>query len=109
MVQKGEWSLKDRFFRGSKGITFIQRAPLVKMVPGLGFKASQIRTLWWNGLSMEEGVLIDNMKGTLLDYTIAGGKIIALRSPLFGIKAGNILKGESPIQRELLMYSLKGN
>jgi hypothetical protein len=109
MVERGEWSVKDRLFKGSKGITFIQRVPLVKMVPGLGFRESQIRTLWWNGLSMEEGVLIDNMKGTLLDYTIAGGRIIALRSPLFGFKAGNILKGENPVQTELLLYSLKGN
>lgn len=109
MVERGEWSVKDRLFKGSKGITFIQRVPLVKMVPGLGFRESQIRTLWWNGLSMEEGVLIDNMKGTLLDYTIVGGRIIALRSPLFGFKAGNILKGENPVQTELLLYSLKGN
>jgi hypothetical protein len=79
------------------------------MMKSLGFKKSQVRNLWWNGLSMQEGVLVDNIEGTLFDYTVEGDKLFVLASPLFGIKAENILKGENPLQTELFIYKMKGN
>jgi hypothetical protein len=57
---------------------------------------------------MEEGVLVDNIKGTLLDYVVAGDKIIVLASPIMGIKFENILKGENPLGSVLYIYSVKG-
>lgn len=57
---------------------------------------------------MEEGILIDNIKGTLFDYTVSGDKIIVISSPPMGIKPENILKGENPIKTELSIYLLKG-
>jgi hypothetical protein len=105
MVEKGEWSVKDRLFLENNGVLFVNRIPLLKIIKGLWYKRSQIKNLWWNGLSMEENVLIDNISGTILDYTIAGDKIIILASPLFGIKPGNILKGENPIKTILYIYS----
>jgi hypothetical protein len=56
---------------------------------------------------MEEGVFIDNISGSILDYNVAGSKIFVLASPIFGIKAGNILKGENPLQTTLYVYSIK--
>jgi hypothetical protein len=81
---------------------------LLEAVRGFGYKSSQIKRLWWNGLSMEEGVLIDNIKGSILDYISAGDKIIILVSPMFGIKPWNILKGENPLKTMLYIYSIKG-
>jgi len=92
----------------NREILLVKRIPLLEMVKGLGYKSSQIKNLWWNGLSMEEGVLVDDIKGTVLDYTLAGDKIIVLASPVFGIKPGNILKGESPLKTVLYIYSIKG-
>jgi hypothetical protein len=108
MVERGEWAIKDRLFLRNKESLFIKRIPLLGLVKGLGYKSSQIKRLWWNGLSMEEGVLIDDIKGSILDYTSAGDKIIVLVSPLFGIKAGNILKGENPLKTMLYIHSIKG-
>ena len=108
MVDRGEWSIKDRLCRKNRDILYVKRIPLLDMLQGIGYKKSQIRILRWNGLSMEDDVLIDNIGGTLLDYAVDHDKIIVLASPLFGIKPGNILKGESLGNTELLIYPLKG-
>jgi hypothetical protein len=109
MVDKGEWAVKDRLFLlGNRNAIFVKRIPLLEMVKGLGYKSSQIKILLWNGLSMEESVLIDDIKGSILDYTVEGDKMLVLTSPLFGIKPGNILKGENPLGTILYIYSIKG-
>jgi hypothetical protein len=51
---------------------------------------------------------VDDIKGTLLDYAVAGDNIIVLSSPFLGIKFENILKGENPLGTELSIYSVKG-
>lgn len=108
IVERGEWAIKDRLFLRNREVLLVERIPLLKMVKGLGYRSSKIKNLWWNGLSMEEGVLIDNIKGTVLDYAPTGDKIIVLVSPMFGIKPGNILKGENPLRTVLYIYSIKG-
>lgn len=108
MVDKGEWAVKDRLFNLNGKISFVIRVPLLGIVKGLGYKSSQVKTLWWNGVSAEEGTLIDDVKGSILDYTVTDDKIIILKSPVLGIKPGNILKGENPLGAELYIYLLKG-
>jgi hypothetical protein len=105
---KGEWSVKDRLSLKNGLILVVDRIPLVSMIKSLGFQKSRIKSLLWNGLSMEENVLVDNIKSTLVDYAVSGDEIMVLASPLFGIKAGNILKGESPLKTELYIYSSGG-
>jgi hypothetical protein len=58
--------------------------------------------------SMDEGVLVDGIKGTLLDYALAGDKMIVLASPFLGVKFENILKGENPLGAMLYIYSVQG-
>ena len=106
-VDRGEWSIKDRLFVINNEVLFVQRNPLIKSMKAIGYKNSQIKNAWWSGLSMEEGTYIDKVSGTILDYNIAGGKIFVLASPMLGIQAGNILKGENPFQTTLYIYSIK--
>jgi hypothetical protein len=108
MIDRGQWSVKDRLLLRNKDILMVDRTPLLEMMRGLGYKSSRIRSLWWNGLSIEESVLVDNISGTIFDYAIAGQKILFLASPIFGIKPGNILKGENPLRTELYIYTVKG-
>jgi hypothetical protein len=108
MVDRGEWAVKDRLFLRKKEVLFVKRVPLLRLIKGFGYKSSQIKSLWWNGLSMDEGVLIDNISGSILDYDVTGGKVIVLVSPMFGIKAGNILQGKNPVKTMLYIYSIKG-
>jgi hypothetical protein len=75
---------------------------------GLGYRKAQIKNIWWNGVSMEEGIVVDDISGTVEDFFVASDKILVLRSPILGIKPENILKGENPLKTELLIYTMKG-
>ncbi|NWF76853.1 MAG: hypothetical protein HXY53_09880 [Nitrospirae bacterium] len=108
MVDRGEWSVKDRLFLKNNKILFIKRIPLLEMVKGIGYRGSQIRTLSWNGLLMEEGVLIKNINGNIHDFIIDGNKVIVLNSPMLGLRPTKILKGENPFGKVLTIYSMKG-
>jgi hypothetical protein len=107
-LDKGQWSVKDRLVPRNRETLVVQRVPLAEMAKGVGYKSSRIKNYWWNGFSMDEGVLVDDIKGTLLDYAVAGDKLIVLASPFLGIKFENILKGENPLGTALYIYSVKG-
>jgi len=107
MVDKGEWSVKDRIFIRNANIISVERQPFLNMIKGLGFRKSIIKSYLWNGMSMEERIMVDNIKGTIFDYTISGDTLLVIASPMFGVKPGNILKGENPLKTELFVYSLK--
>lgn len=108
VIDNGEWSMKDRLFLKNKEAIAIKRIPLVSMAKGLGYKKSQVKALWWTGLSMEEKNLIDDVSGGILDYAVSGDKLMVLSSTLFGIVPKKIFKGENPFVNMLYIYSLKG-
>ena len=107
-LDKGGWSVKDRLVARNREVLVEQRIPLADAVRSIGYKSSRLKNYWWNGFSMDEGVLVDDIKGTALDYAVAGDNILVLSSPFLGIKFDNILKGENPLTTELSIYSVKG-
>lgn len=108
MTDRGEWAIKDRLSIQNREVFVIKRVPFVGMAKGMGYGNSQIRSLWWTGISMEERAVVDNISGTVLDYALEGDRLIVLDRPSFGIKMENIFKGESPLGSALYIYSLKG-
>lgn len=108
MVDRGEWAVKDRLFVRNRESFVVKRIPLADMAKGLGYKASQMKTVWWTGLSMEENVLINGISGGVVDYAFIQDKLVVLSKPLFGLKPQNILKGENPTGSMIYVYSLKG-
>jgi hypothetical protein len=108
MVDRGEWSVKDRLLFKQKDILYVKRIPFLDIVKGFGYKKSQIRSLRWDGHAMEDRTIIDGVDGTILDYAVTNDNIFILASPVFGIKAGNILKGDNPVRKELLIFPLQG-
>lgn len=107
-LDPGVWAVKDRLVKVGREVLVVERIPVAEQARGVGYKGSRIRSYRWNGLSMEEGVLIDGLKGSLLDYSFSGETMAVLTSPLFGIKFGNILKGDNPLGTMLYVYSVKG-
>ncbi|MBA4371599.1 MAG: hypothetical protein C0402_01915 [Thermodesulfovibrio sp.] len=103
-----EWSIKDRMIPAQREVMVVYRVPLTSMLKTAGYKTSSLRTYGWNGIAMEESVTIDDVKGAVLDYAVAGDKLIVLSSPFMGLKFDNILKGESPLGTMLHIYSVKG-
>lgn len=108
VIDNGDWSVKDRLFIKNKEAIAIKRIPLARMAKGLGYKKSQVKALWWTGLSMEEKILIDDVSGGILDYAISGDKLMVLSKTLFGIVPKKIFKGENPFVNMLYIYSLTG-
>ena len=108
MVDKGSWSVKDRLIAKGSEILVPKHIPLAGMARGLGYKNSVLKGLWWNGSNVEERVFLDDIGGDILDYAIAGDRLIVLAKPLFGIRFGNILKGQNPLGTMLYIFSLKG-
>ncbi len=108
MVSRGEWSIKDRLFVRNRESFAVKRIPLASVAKGLGYKSSEIKTLWWTGFSMEENTLVDGISGGVIDFAFYADKLIILSKPLFGLKPKNILKGESPLGSMMYVYSVKG-
>ncbi len=102
------WSVKDRLLQLRGEVLAIRRVPLAQMAKGIGYKKSEIRNYWWSGFSMEEGVLVDSVSGSIQDYALAGDQLMVLASPFLGVKFENILKGENPLGVVLYIYSIKG-
>jgi hypothetical protein len=103
-----EWSIKDRLLQTQREMMVVYRIPLADAIKAAGYKSSKIKSYWWNGIGMEETVTIDSIPGSVLDYAVAGDKVIVLTSPFLGLKFDNILKGESPLGSMLFIYSIKG-
>ncbi|SPQ01750.1 conserved exported hypothetical protein [Candidatus Sulfobium mesophilum] len=108
MAPSVTWSVKDRLLPLRGEVLAVRRVPLAEMARGFGYKKSEIRGYWWNGFSMEEGVLVDGVGGSIRDYALAGDQLMVLASPFMGVKFGNILKGENPLGVVLYIYSVKG-
>ncbi|MEW6117607.1 MAG: VCBS repeat-containing protein [Nitrospirota bacterium] len=108
MQDRGTWSVKDRLLAKESEVLLPKRKPLLGMAKGLGYKSSEIKSLWWNGIDVEERIFIENAGGEVLDYDLAGDRLIVLSRVPWGEKAKGLLKGISPGGVMLYVFSLKG-
>ena len=108
MFERGTWSIKDRLILKDGEVYIPKRKPILGTAKGLGYKESALKALWWNGITVEERDFIDDIGGEIIDYAVTEDRVVVLSKPLFGIKAKNILKGESPLGIMLYIFSTKG-
>lgn len=108
IVEKGYWYIKDKLIRNNNEVFIIKRKPLLTLAKGIGYKSSEIKGFWWNGLSVEERSILGEIGGEILDFAISGDKLYVVVKPLFGINFKNILRGDNPFVTMLYIYSLKG-
>lgn len=108
MVDRGEWAIKDRMLNNYGEILAPFRTPVAGMARGLGYRKSAIKSLLWNGLTVEERTLIDKISGELYDYVFIDNRLVVLSKPLFGVNMANVLKGRSPLGVTLNIYPMKG-
>jgi hypothetical protein len=108
MIESGKWSVKSRLISRYSEVLTIKRKPLFNFVKGIGYAGSEIRSFWWNGISLEERIFVEEVGGELLDFYLAGDRIYAIAKPLLGVNWKNILKGESPFGSTLYVFSTKG-
>ena len=108
MVESGKWHINDRMTRWKNQVLVVRRVPLVKRAKTIGYKSSQLLSCRYDGGIVKETVLVNDIPGKLLDYTVFDNKIAVVSKPALGFKAGNILKGRNPFVKVLQIYSLKG-
>ena len=107
-VDRGRWSVKDRLLLSNNELLAPKRKPILSMAKGLGYWQSSLKGLWWNGSAVEERIFIENAGGDILDYDVAGDRVIVLSKATVSSGAMRIFKGESPFGVMLYIYSLKG-
>jgi hypothetical protein len=108
IIEKGNWSIKDRLLSKNFELFAPKRKPLLGIARGLGYKGSEIISFWWNGNTIEERVFIEEFNEEILDYAILGDRMLVLAKPFLGLQAWKILKGENPLSSKLYIFSTKG-
>jgi hypothetical protein len=112
MLDKGSWSMKDKFVTANSEVLAPLRKALLDMVDikSLGYSSSAVRSFWWNGITVEERSYLDEIDGTILDYTVVGDKLLVLIKPylLSFDTVKTIIKGENPLNIMLYVFSTKG-
>jgi hypothetical protein len=108
MVEKGSWSIKDRLVANNAEVLAPKRKSMLTFARSVGYSGSEIRSFWWNGITVEERGFLEEMSGNILDFTIVGDRILVLVKPYLLGQAKSILKGQNPTGIKLYVFSTKG-
>ncbi|MFQ3574660.1 MAG: hypothetical protein SNJ53_08540 [Thermodesulfovibrionales bacterium] len=108
MIDRGHWSIRDRLIPKAGGVLIPKRNPIFEFTKGLGNKSTDIILLWYNGITVEQNKIVENIAGDLLDYNLHKDRLIVLLKPPFGIKTSNLLKGANPFVNTIQIISIKG-
>ncbi len=100
------WHVTDRMVRVDDRVLVIKRKPLVGKKGNFGYKSSQLWAYRYDGRL--DGSVLLSVRGNVLDYSVLGDKVALLVKPLFRFRAGNILRGRTPLVTTLQIYSIKG-
>jgi hypothetical protein len=93
-----EWFIRDKLFsvnteRGQEVIV-IKKIPVLKGVPGLGVKEVQVYSLWWDGTTMEEELIVKGISGAITDYWLEKNKLFLIAKGNFFTFIKKITSGE---------------
>jgi hypothetical protein len=108
MIEKGNWTLKDRLAANNAEVLAPKRKSMIGFARGVGYSGSEIRSFWWNGITVEERGFLEEISGNILDYTVVGDRILVLIKPFLLGQAKSLLKGQNPMGIKLYVFSTKG-
>jgi len=83
-----EWAIRGRLIsvnteRGQEVIV-VKKIPILSKVPGLGAKEAEVYSLWWDGTTMDERLLLKGISGAITDYLVEKNKLFLIaRGGLF--------------------------
>lgn len=109
---KKEWFVKGRLLtvRTSRGqeIIAVKRVPFAAIVPGAGFKKTEVYSLWWDGGIMEEELILGGINGNITDYWVDGDNLMLIgKLNLLG-SLSKMLSGDFIMGSVLYYYNLAG-
>jgi len=112
VLDKGNWTMKDKFVTANAEVLAVKRNPMFGFVSikSLGYSSSELRSFWWNGITVEERSYLEQVDGTIVDYVVIGDRLLVLVKPylLSFDTAKVLLKGENPAAMMLYLFSTKG-
>jgi hypothetical protein len=108
MIEKGNWTLKDRLVANDAEVLAPKRKAMFNFARSIGYSSAELRSFWWNGISVEETSFLEEIGGNILDYTVVGDRLLVLVKPYLLSSAKDLLKGHNPMGITLYIFSTKG-
>ena len=108
MIEKGSWTLKDRLVAFNAEVLAPKRKAMLNFARSIGYSSAELRSFWWNGISVEETSFLEEIGGNILDYTVIGDRLLVLVKPYLLSNAMDLLKGHNPMGITLYIFSTKG-
>ena len=108
MIEKGSWTLKDRLVAYNSEVLAPKRKAMLNFARSIGYSSAELRSFWWNGISVEETSFLEELGGNILDYTVIGDRLLVLVKPYLLSNAMDLLKGHNPMGITLYIFSNKG-
>ncbi|MBF0472181.1 MAG: hypothetical protein HQK91_05135 [Nitrospirae bacterium] len=68
--------------------------------------ATNIVMLWWDGNTIDNNVIINDINGKLIDYAVSDGWIYVLTKSTFSKETKNFFKGKYPFMTYVQVFSL---
>jgi len=96
-----EWVVRGRLIavqteRGQEVIV-VEHVPYIENMPGvggLGIKEAKVYTLWWDGGTMDEKMVLDDLSGAVSDYRVDGNELFLIARGDFYTFMDNVTSGE---------------
>ncbi len=107
-----EWFVKGRLItvqteRGQEVIA-VKRIPFAAVVPGAGFKKTEVYSLWWDGGMMDEVQVLGGISGGIKDYWVEGDSLFLIgKLNLLG-SLSKMMSGDFIMGSVLYYYNLSG-
>ncbi|MBI5195748.1 MAG: VCBS repeat-containing protein [Nitrospirae bacterium] len=105
-----KWFVKRRLLtiRTSRGheVLAVKRIYFANTVPGLGYKSTAVYSLHWDGSTMDEALILENLSGGVRDYWVEGEDLFLIAGSNLSAFLTKALSGEFSKGSALYYYHL---
>ena len=107
-----KWVVKGRLLtvntKHGQNVLVIKKVPFLANVPGLGYKKAEVYSLWWDGATMNETLILSGISGTVSDYWIDGSNLLLIAGQDLSAVFTKALSGNFEKGSKLYYYNLAG-
>jgi hypothetical protein len=77
-----EWFIRGRLIsvntEQGQRVIVVKKIPILPKVPGLGTKKAEVYSLWWDGETMNEELVLSGISGAITDYWVEKNKLFLI-------------------------------
>ncbi len=105
-----KWYIRGRLIPVKTGrgeeIIVVKRIPMLSQVPGFGAKGAEVYSLWWDGVVMDEKLILSEIPADISDYWMEGNKLFLISKGSLMSLIKNAADGELSRGSMLYYYNL---